>query len=91
MCACARVGARISKISVLSQVAENLVQRDGDFLIRDSLSSPGSYVLTSQWRNEAQHFKINKKVREFTVRTHRTGFATGSRPVSLAHTVTVTA
>nr|XP_046248608.1 breast cancer anti-estrogen resistance protein 3 isoform X2 [Scatophagus argus] len=44
------------------QVAESLVQRDGDFLIRDSLSSPGSYVLTSQWRNAAQHFKINKKV-----------------------------
>uniref|UniRef100_A0A8C9YRC3 BCAR3 adaptor protein, NSP family member n=1 Tax=Sander lucioperca TaxID=283035 RepID=A0A8C9YRC3_SANLU len=44
------------------QVAENLVQRDGDFLIRDSLSSPGSYVLTCQWRNAAQHFKINKRV-----------------------------
>ncbi|XP_051929508.1 breast cancer anti-estrogen resistance protein 3-like isoform X1 [Hippocampus zosterae] len=44
------------------QVAENFVQRDGDFLIRDSLSSPGSYVLTCQWRNTAQHFKINKKV-----------------------------
>uniref|UniRef100_A0A672YFQ6 Breast cancer anti-estrogen resistance protein 3-like n=1 Tax=Sphaeramia orbicularis TaxID=375764 RepID=A0A672YFQ6_9TELE len=44
------------------QVAENLVQRDGDFLVRDSLSSPGSYVLTCQWRNAAQHFKINKKV-----------------------------
>ncbi|KAK2835158.1 hypothetical protein Q5P01_015642 [Channa striata] len=44
------------------QVAENLVQRDGDFLIRDSLSMPGSYVLTCQWRNAAQHFKINKKV-----------------------------
>ncbi|XP_033478265.1 breast cancer anti-estrogen resistance protein 3 isoform X1 [Epinephelus lanceolatus] len=44
------------------QVAENLVQRDGDFLIRDSLSSPGNYVLTSQWRNAAQHFKINKRV-----------------------------
>ncbi|XP_054608019.2 breast cancer anti-estrogen resistance protein 3 isoform X1 [Nothobranchius furzeri] len=44
------------------QVAENLVQRDGDFLIRDSVSSPGSYVLTCQWRNTAQHFKINKKV-----------------------------
>ncbi|KAM3619482.1 uncharacterized protein V6R79_009060 [Siganus canaliculatus] len=44
------------------QVAENLVQRDGDFLVRDSLSSPGSYVLTSQWRNAAQHFKINKRV-----------------------------
>lgn len=39
------------------------MQRDGDFLIRDSLSSPGSYVLTSQWRNTAQHFKINKKVK----------------------------
>uniref|UniRef100_A0A4W6F6E3 BCAR3 adaptor protein, NSP family member n=1 Tax=Lates calcarifer TaxID=8187 RepID=A0A4W6F6E3_LATCA len=45
------------------QVAENLVQRDGDFLIRDSLSIPGSYVLTCQWRNAAQHFKINKKVK----------------------------
>ncbi|XP_072294543.1 breast cancer anti-estrogen resistance protein 3 isoform X2 [Eucyclogobius newberryi] len=44
------------------QVAENLVQRDGDFLVRDSLSSPGSYVMTCQWRNIAQHFKINKKV-----------------------------
>lgn len=44
------------------QVAENLVQRDGDFLVRDSLSSPGSYVLTCQWRNAAQHFKVNKKV-----------------------------
>ncbi|XP_035031748.1 breast cancer anti-estrogen resistance protein 3 isoform X1 [Hippoglossus stenolepis] len=44
------------------QVAENSVQRDGDFLLRDSLSIPGSYVLTCQWRNAAQHFKINKKV-----------------------------
>ncbi|KAG7266208.1 hypothetical protein CRUP_012637 [Coryphaenoides rupestris] len=44
------------------QVAESLVQRDGDFLVRDSLSSPGSYVLTCQWRNAAQHFKINKQV-----------------------------
>ncbi|KAI2661833.1 hypothetical protein H4Q32_007518 [Labeo rohita] len=44
------------------QVAENLVQRDGDFLIRDSLSSPGNYVLTCQWKNTAQHFKINKRV-----------------------------
>ncbi|XP_036377867.1 breast cancer anti-estrogen resistance protein 3 isoform X3 [Megalops cyprinoides] len=44
------------------QVAESLVQRDGDFLIRDSLSSPGNYVLTCQWKNSPQHFKINKKV-----------------------------
>ncbi|XP_052460625.1 breast cancer anti-estrogen resistance protein 3 homolog isoform X2 [Carassius gibelio] len=44
------------------QVAENLVQRDGDFLIRDSLSSPGNYVLTCQWKNTHRHFKINKRV-----------------------------
>lgn len=43
-------------------MAENLVQRDGDFLIRDSLSSPGNYVLTCQWKNSPQHFKINKQV-----------------------------
>ncbi|XP_062855100.1 breast cancer anti-estrogen resistance protein 3 isoform X2 [Trichomycterus rosablanca] len=44
------------------QVAESMVQRDGDFLIRDSLSSPGNYVLTCQWKNSPQHFKINKRV-----------------------------
>ncbi|NXM31484.1 BCAR3 protein, partial [Oxyruncus cristatus] len=44
------------------QVAEDLVQRDGAFLIRDSLSSPGNFVLTCQWKNTSQHFKINKTV-----------------------------
>ncbi|XP_067394546.1 breast cancer anti-estrogen resistance protein 3 isoform X2 [Emydura macquarii macquarii] len=44
------------------QVAETLVQRDGDFLIRDSLSSPGNFVLTCQWKNISQHFKINRTV-----------------------------
>ncbi|KAJ1170969.1 hypothetical protein NDU88_002840 [Pleurodeles waltl] len=44
------------------QVSENLLQRDGDFLIRDSLSSPGNFVLTCQWKNTPQHFKINKVV-----------------------------
>lgn len=43
-------------------MAEDLVQRDGDFLIRDSLSCPGSFVLTCQWKNTSQHFKINRKV-----------------------------
>ncbi|KAJ6658425.1 hypothetical protein lerEdw1_020129 [Lerista edwardsae] len=47
------------------QVAESLVQRDGDFLIRDSLSSPGNFVLTCQWKNVSQHFKINKTVLRF--------------------------
>ncbi|XP_048207949.1 breast cancer anti-estrogen resistance protein 3 isoform X2 [Perognathus longimembris pacificus] len=44
------------------QVSEDLVQRDGDFLVRDSLSSPGNFVLTCQWKNLAQHFKINRTV-----------------------------
>lgn len=43
-------------------MAEGLVQRDGDFLIRDSLSSPGNFVLTCQWKDTPQHFKINKTV-----------------------------
>ncbi|CAB1324338.1 unnamed protein product [Coregonus sp. 'balchen'] len=44
------------------KMGKNLIQRDGDFLIRDSLSSPGNYVLTCQWKNSPQHFKINKMV-----------------------------
>ncbi|XP_010004934.1 PREDICTED: breast cancer anti-estrogen resistance protein 3 isoform X2 [Chaetura pelagica] len=44
------------------QVAEGLVQRDGDFLIRDSLSSPGNFVLTCQWKNTSRHFKIIRTV-----------------------------
>lgn len=43
-------------------MSENLVQRDGDFLVRDSLSSPGNFVLTCQWKNLAQHFKIQRTV-----------------------------
>ncbi|XP_048869798.1 breast cancer anti-estrogen resistance protein 3 homolog isoform X2 [Brienomyrus brachyistius] len=42
--------------------AEVLLQRDGDFLIRDSWSSPGDYVLTCQWKNEPMHFKIIRVV-----------------------------
>lgn len=49
-------------VCFLSKVAESLVQRDGDFLIRDSLSSPGNFVLTCQWKNISQHFKINRTV-----------------------------
>lgn len=48
--------------SVPLQVSETLVQRNGDFLIRDSLTSLGDYVLTCRWRNQALHFKINKVV-----------------------------
>lgn len=38
------------------------MQRNGDFLIRDSLTSLGDYVLTCRWHNQALHFKINKVV-----------------------------
>ncbi|XP_030895857.1 SH2 domain-containing protein 3C, partial [Leptonychotes weddellii] len=44
------------------EVSETLVQRNGDFLIRDSLTSLGDYVLTCRWHNQALHFKINKVV-----------------------------
>ncbi|KAM4663743.1 SH2 domain-containing protein 3C isoform 2-T2 [Discoglossus pictus] len=42
------------------EVSESLVQRNGEFLIRDSLTSLGDYVLTCRWKNESLHFKINK-------------------------------
>ncbi|XP_078264381.1 breast cancer anti-estrogen resistance protein 3 isoform X2 [Rhinoraja longicauda] len=44
------------------KVAESLIQRDGDFLVRDSLSSPGNHVLTCQWRDGPHHFKISRVV-----------------------------
>nr|DBA21945.1 TPA: hypothetical protein GDO54_013055 [Pyxicephalus adspersus] len=40
------------------QEAEKLLQKDGDFLIRDSLSSPGDYVLSCVTSNMVLHFKI---------------------------------
>ncbi|KAL0979605.1 hypothetical protein UPYG_G00187200 [Umbra pygmaea] len=42
------------------QVSEMLVLNHGDFLIRDSLSSRGDYVLTSRWNHKTLHFLIRK-------------------------------
>lgn len=42
------------------QVSESLVQQEGDFLIRDSLTSVGDYVLTCRWNQKALHFLISK-------------------------------
>ncbi|XP_062414819.1 SH2 domain-containing protein 3C isoform X2 [Pungitius pungitius] len=42
------------------EVSETLVIRNGDFLVRDSLTSVGDYVLTCRWDNEVLHFKISK-------------------------------
>lgn len=44
------------------QAAEALLERDGDFLVRDSSSSAGDYVLSCYWRNEPMHFKIIRVV-----------------------------
>lgn len=43
-----------------NQVSETLVLRNGDFLVRDSLTSAGDFVLTCRWDNEVLHFKISK-------------------------------
>ncbi|KAM4750369.1 breast cancer anti-estrogen resistance protein 3 homolog isoform 2-T2 [Anableps anableps] len=44
------------------EAAECLFERDGDFLVRDSTSAPGDYVLSCFWKNSPQHFKIIKVV-----------------------------
>ncbi|XP_067829125.1 breast cancer anti-estrogen resistance protein 3 homolog [Heptranchias perlo] len=44
------------------QEAEVLIERDGDFLIRESRSSPGDYVLSCTWKHEPLHFKIIRVV-----------------------------
>ncbi|KAB5528496.1 hypothetical protein PHYPO_G00140840 [Pangasianodon hypophthalmus] len=42
------------------EVSESLVLQDGDFLIRDSLTSLGDYVLTCRWNQKPLHFLISK-------------------------------
>ncbi|XP_042340522.1 breast cancer anti-estrogen resistance protein 3 homolog isoform X2 [Plectropomus leopardus] len=40
------------------EAAESLFERDGDFLVRDSSSAPGDYVLSCHWKDGPMHFKI---------------------------------
>ncbi|XP_060927648.1 SH2 domain containing 3Cb [Limanda limanda] len=42
------------------EVSESLVGKHGDFLIRDSQSSQGDFVLTSHWEEKTLHFLIRK-------------------------------
>ncbi|XP_041794039.1 SH2 domain containing 3Cb isoform X2 [Chelmon rostratus] len=42
------------------EVSESLVVIHGDFLIRDSQSSQGDFVLTSHWEQRTLHFLIRK-------------------------------
>ena len=44
------------------QKAEIQIRQDGDFLVRDSISKPGNYVLTVRWRDTPMHFVINRVV-----------------------------
>ena len=43
------------------QKAEALLLNDGDFLVRDSSSQRGDFVLTCQWRGAPLHFMINRQ------------------------------
>lgn len=47
-------------IKMSAQVSESLVVTHGDFLIRDSQSSQGDFVLTSHWEQKTLHFLIRK-------------------------------
>ncbi|XP_063234266.1 breast cancer anti-estrogen resistance protein 3 homolog [Bacillus rossius redtenbacheri] len=42
--------------------AEEIVERDGEFLVRDCASQPGNYVLTCRCKGQGLHFVINKVV-----------------------------
>lgn len=44
------------------QVSESLVVNHGDFLIRDSQSSQGDFVVTSHWEQKTLHFLIRRTV-----------------------------
>lgn len=44
------------------EVSESLVVNHGDFLIRDSQSNQGDFVLTSHWEQKTLHFVIRKTV-----------------------------
>lgn len=44
------------------EATESLFERDGDFLVRDSSSAPGDFVLSCFWKNVPLHFKIIRVV-----------------------------
>ncbi|VDK73288.1 unnamed protein product [Litomosoides sigmodontis] len=46
--------------------SECLVRSEGDFLVRDSISFKGDFVLTVFWNGRAVHFQINKHSSSFS-------------------------
>ncbi|EPB79711.1 SH2 domain protein [Ancylostoma ceylanicum] len=39
--------------------SEQMLRENGEFLVRDSISMPGDYVLTAMWNGKPLHFQIN--------------------------------
>lgn len=56
--------AQLNYLNLLTclQAAESLLDSDGDFLVRDSSSAPGDYVLSCFWKTGPLHFKIIRVV-----------------------------
>ena len=50
--------------SITRMAAEMSLGSDGDFLVRDCISSPGNYVLTSKWKGQVRkEVRIRVRVR----------------------------
>jgi len=47
-------------INISAQVSESLVVNHGDFLLRDSQSCQGDFLLTCHWEQKTLHFVIRK-------------------------------
>ena len=43
----------------MRKVADRALSLDGDYLVRESISKPGDYVLTAKWSGKTLHFVIN--------------------------------
>ena len=48
--------------SIPRSKAETMVRENGDFLIRDSISKKGDFVLTCWWNGSPLHFMVNRQV-----------------------------
>lgn len=53
------------------QRAEEIVQREGDFLVRDCASQPDNYVLTCRSKSAVLHFVLNKVGKNAQTKPHK--------------------
>ena len=54
--------------NITRELAESLMTTEGDFLLRDSTSQPGDYVLTCCWGRKMLHFVVNRKLDKETAK-----------------------